>query len=142
MSDAEYCYPNDVIFRSHDPRYSPLDDAVYYPVNHAAVQTLVGRVMTTLDAMGLPDRAHRAARSLLMGDIWRWWNDQYENTATSVDGCLAPITAVRPDGAMPAQYSGDPRELTNRWGYTTQAEWVASLPDRTADSLPIPIAKT
>jgi hypothetical protein len=138
--DVDTYYPATVTFRSHDPNYSPLDNAAYCPVNHGAVQILVGRILTTLDAMGLPDRAHKAARTLLLENIWRWWNDQYENAVTSVDGCLAPITVTNADGRMPEQYSGDPRELSNRWGYASLQEWTATLPDPTSGSeLPTPL---
>lgn len=141
MNDIEYRYPDEVVFRPHDPNYSPLDNATYYPVNHGAVQNLVGRVLTTLDAMGLSDRTHKAARTLFMEKIWRWWNEQYDNSVTSADGCIAPIV-VDPYGGMPKQYSGDPRELSNRWGYDTHQKWLDTLPDRTASSeLPIPLTK-
>jgi hypothetical protein len=106
-----------VIHHQRAGRYDILADNVHYPITHLQVRDLLGKVLTHLDAMGLPDRAHRAARTLLTAEVWRWWDGVYENATTSTQGCIAPIvTGNDPNGPH-----------SNRWGWQSEADYLASL---------------
>ena len=58
-----------VIHHQRSGRYDILADNIHFPISHLQVRDLLGKVLTHLDAMGLPDRAHRAARTLLTADV-------------------------------------------------------------------------
>jgi hypothetical protein len=106
--------------------YDTLADNVYIPINHNLVRDLLGRVLTQLDAMGLPDRAHHAAKSLLTREVWRWWAFACDNSTTSGLGCIAPIVMVV--DSVPVDDSAiDPKSLSNRWGWQSEREWLDSL---------------
>lgn len=111
--------PN-VIHRSSDPNYSSLDDRVFYPVNAGQLRDLLGKVLTNLDAMGLPDRAHRAAKQLLVQELWRWWDGVYDNSTTS-GGSLAPIVMANSSGRVVEGV-----EPSNRWGWRSEQEYLTS----------------
>lgn len=108
-----------VVHRQSSPDYDILGDGVYYPVEHGQVRDLLGRVLTHLDAMALTDRAHRASRTLLTQEVWRWWGGVYDNTTTSYLGCIAPIIAHGNPG------SDEPP--SNRWGWESEAAYMASV---------------
>lgn len=108
-----------VIHRQTSPHYGLLDDDVYYPINHWQLRDLLGKVLTQLDAMGLPDRAHRAARSLLTQEVWRWWDGVHENATTSGAGSIAPVVTR---GSNP-----NTGAVSNRWGWKSEAEYLGSL---------------
>lgn len=118
MSQDQY---EPVMHRQTSPHYGLVDDDILYPVDHRQLRDLLGRLLTQLDAMGLPDRAHRAARHLLTQEVWRWWDGVHENATTSGGGCIAPIV-MNPD-AVP----GDGRPPSNRWGWPSEAAYLASL---------------
>jgi len=106
-----------VIHHQRSGRYDILADNIHFPISHLQVRDLLGKVLTHLDAMGLPDRAHRAARTLLTAEVWRWWDGVYENSTTSAGGCTAPIvTGHDPNGPY-----------SNRWGWPSEAAYLASL---------------
>jgi hypothetical protein len=110
-----------VIHRQTSPQYEILDDCVYYPVNHNQMRDLLGRMLTHLDMMGLPDRAHRAARTLLTQEAWRWWDGVHTNAVTSYDGCIAPVVVRGGPGIL------DDGPASNRWGWESEAAYLASL---------------
>lgn len=99
--------------------YGILDDDTYFPTNHQQVRDLIGRVLTQLDAMSLPERAHRAAKTLLTREVWSWWNGIYENSTTSGLGCLAPV--VMNSHAVP----GNDVPSSNRWGWESEDAYLA-----------------
>lgn len=104
------------VHRQRSEFYGILDDAVYNPVNHLLLRDLLGRLLTQLDAMALPDRAHRAARTLITAEVWRWWDFVHENAVTSGQGCIAPVV-VRPIGGR----------LSNRWGFADESAYLDTI---------------
>lgn len=113
-----------VMHRQFSPDYPITGDNVYYPVNHQQLRDLLGKLLTQLDAMALPDRAHRAAKTLLVQEAWRWWDGVAENATTSYLGCIAPIV-------LPEQVGGAP---SNRWGWPSEDAYLASLAPQPPDS--------
>lgn len=111
--------------RGRAGNYDPFDDRVSFPINHKTVRDLLGRVLTQLDAMGLPDRAHAAAKSLLTREVWRWWADACDNAATSYKGCIAPVVTIRT--SWPIGEDPDVKEVSNRWGWPSEGAWRDSL---------------
>jgi hypothetical protein len=109
-----------VVVHRQTSRYGILAENIYYPVNHLQLRDLLGRVLTQLDAMGLPDRAHRAARALLTQEVWRWWDGVTENATASYQGCIAPIVT---SSGTPA----DGGRSSNRWGWPSEAAYLESL---------------
>lgn len=110
-----------VVHRQASAVYGITADNVYYPANHRQFRDLIGRLLTQLDAMALPDRAHRAAKTLLVQEAWRWWDGVAENAVTSGQGCLAPVVMAHwgtVDGVAPS----------NRWGWESEAKWLAGNP--------------
>lgn len=114
-----------VLHHQRSPHYGIAADHIWYPTSPMQVRALVGKLLTQLDAMALPDRAHKAARTLLVQEIWRWWDGVYENATTSSEGCIAPIVAA-PNGRLA---EGEPP--SNRWGWRSEREWL----DRAGRSL-------
>lgn len=112
-----------VVHRQTSPHYDVLGDDVYYPISHSQVRDLLGRVLTHLDAMGLPDRAHRAARTLLTQDLWRWWNEVHENATTSYRGCIAPVV-MNPNRTPD---SGGDVPPSNRWGWESEDAYLHAV---------------
>lgn len=133
MSEYSFDHPENPIawmepIRARSGDYGNLDARVYFPINHNLVRDLLGRLLTQLDAMGLPDRAHSAAKSLLVREVWRWWSFACDNATTSGLGCLAPVVlnddgyVAKDDVTAAAQVSP-----SNRWGWKSEQEWLASL---------------
>jgi hypothetical protein len=106
-----------VIHRQTSPDYDVLGDNVFYPINHSQVRDLLGRVLTHLDAMGLPERSHRAAKTLLTRDVWAWWSAVHENATTSYKGCIAPV--VTAGGTVTVGL-----EPSNRWGFPSEVAYL------------------
>lgn len=102
--------------------YDILNDLTYFPVNHNLVRDLLGRVLTQLDAMALPDRAHSAAKSLLTREVWRWWSFACENSTTSGLGCIAPVVMSR-ESVPKDDVTAASEPPSNRWGWRSEREW-------------------
>lgn len=111
----------DVVHRISSDRYNHLDDNTYIPVNHRQVRDLLGKVLTQLDAMALPDRVHHAAKALLVQETWRWWDTAAENATTSGAGCIAPVVCA---GSRPKD-DADEVAFSNRWGWMSEQDWLA-----------------
>lgn len=113
-----------------DTPYHTLSSEVYFPVNVDQFRGLIGKVLTHLDAMALPDRARRATKTLLVQTAWNWWSDAAENAATAGAGCLAPIV-MNPRREMEMTGAWRPDEPpSNRWGWKSEREYLDSLPAR------------
>jgi hypothetical protein len=106
-------------------QYDILGDRVYFPINHNLVRDLLGRLLTQLDAMALPDRAHKAAKSLLVREVWRWWSWCAENSTTSGLGCVAPVVMTE-DYVPKDDVTAAQRPPSNRWGWKSEQEWLAA----------------
>lgn len=70
-------------------------DDYYFPVNQYQVSQLLGKLLTHIDAMGLPERAEKANKDLVRQSFWKWWDEAKDNSLTSYRGCIAPIEVVR-----------------------------------------------
>jgi hypothetical protein len=117
-----------VVHRQTSPHYELLADNVYYPISHRALRELIGVVLTHIDAMGLPERTHKAAKTLIVRDAWRWWDGVHENATTSGAGCLAPVV-LPPDHSPWSRGIGAaaPDLIGNRWGWASEDEYLASV---------------
>jgi len=116
-----------VVHRQRSPYYDVLADHIWYPTSPMQVRQLVGKLLTHLDAMALPDRAHRAARTLIVQEMWRWWDEVCDNAVTSTEGCLAPVVA-RPHGRY---VEGEPS--SNRWGWQSEQDWLKAQAPEAAE---------
>lgn len=67
----------------------------HFPVNVTLAQTLLGKLLTHIEAMGLPERAEKANKDLIRQTFWKWWADVQENSTTSWKGCIAPILDLK-----------------------------------------------
>jgi len=110
-------YVAGAIHRNPSPHYSTLDDQTWFPIKHSQLRDLLGKVLTQLDALSLPDRAHRAARSLIVAEFWRWWNEACDSACTSYAGCLAPVVMA----------TGSEDTPSNRWGWASEQAYLDSL---------------
>lgn len=70
-------------------------DSLYFPVGWPQIKTLVGVVLTHIDACGLPAFQNDAVKSLVRQSIQRWFSDVQENSLTSYRGCIGPIEVLR-----------------------------------------------
>lgn len=113
----------DVIHHQTSAHYDILGDDVYYPVNHQQLRDLIGKLLTQLDAMALPDRAHKAAKTLLVQEAWRWWDSVAANSTTSYNGCIAPVV-TKPNLLGPP---------SNRWGWESESTWLAGNPAQSTE---------
>ena len=123
LARPEEDYVDDVVMHHQSAGYDITGDLVYFPVNHNQLRDLLGKVLTHLDMMAVPDRAHRAAKALLVAEVWRWWDRVYDNATTSAQGCIAPIVC-----AGDRLKDGDEqRPHSNRWGWASEDAYLASL---------------
>lgn len=112
-----------IMHRGSAAGYGIIDDHTFYPLNHNQVRDLLGKLLTQLDAMGLPDRVHAANKALMMQAVWRWWDGVYSNATTSAVGCLAPVVTYNNGKYV----EGEPS--SNRWGFASEEEWRRSRGD-------------
>ncbi len=135
MSPEDQAMTVSVVHRQRGGAYDMLDDGTYLPTNHRDVRDILGRLLTHLDAMALPDRAHKAARQLIIREVWAWWDGVYEGATTSYEGCLAPIVAS-PHGRL-----ADGVTPSNRWGWQSEQAWLDAHrgPEPAAASTPTPV---
>ena len=116
MSQDQFSPP--VMHRQTSQHYDITGDNVYYPLNHQQLRDLLGKLLTQLDAMALPDRAHRAAKTLLVQETWRWWDSVAENATTSAQGCIAPVVC---DSRNVPGWDGP---FSNRWGWASEQAFL------------------
>lgn len=114
----------DVVHHDRVAHYRGLDDETYFPANHVQLRNLLGKLLTILDTMGLDERAHKGAKTLLVQEFWRWWDEVVANCTTSYEGCLAPVVLTgRTVDTMPP---------SNRWGWDAEADYLRAQAERTA----------
>ena len=76
---------------------SPSD--VFIPINQPQIGDLLGKLLTQIESMGLPERAESATKSLIRQHVQGWFGDARTNAVTSYRGCIAPIQVLRnPNG--------------------------------------------
>lgn len=115
-------FETSVVHHQSSPHYDLLGDDVYYPTSHRQLRDLIGKLLTQLDAMALPDRAHKAARTLLTQEAWRWWDTVADNATTSAGGCIAPVVLANGGRYLEGVAA------SNRWGWDSEAAWLAGFP--------------
>lgn len=71
------------------------NSSIHFPINHHQVRDLLGKLLTQLDSMNLPERAHAANKAVIIQHIWRWFDTVVENSNTSYKGCIGPIDAKK-----------------------------------------------
>lgn len=77
----------------------------YFPVNLHLAENLLGKFLTHIEAMNLPERSEKANKSLARQFFWSWWSDVQENSMTSYRGCIAPIEVTRATNGTEKTYS-------------------------------------
>jgi hypothetical protein len=63
----------------------------YFPINVNQVEDLLGKMLTHVEAMGLPHSPEKANKDLIRQSIWNWFGQVQENSITSFNGCIAPV---------------------------------------------------
>lgn len=107
----------------NSPYYGITDNDTYYTVSHLQLRDLIGKLLTLLDAMNLPDRVHHAQKALIVQSVWQWWDGVYENSTTSYKGCIAPIVITT---ELDAKISGDIYP-SNRWTFNSEEEYLEAV---------------
>jgi hypothetical protein len=64
---------------------------LYFPIRHTQVRDILGKVLTQIEAMNLPASAEKANKAIFTQMLWRWFDEVMDNSATSSEGCIAPI---------------------------------------------------
>lgn len=77
---------------------------LYFPVNEPQIRDLIGKILTHVDAMGLPERVEKANKDLIKQALWRWFSDAQENSMTSYRGCIGPIEVLRATNGTERKY--------------------------------------
>lgn len=78
------------------PYLNFMPDDVYAPINGGyELDDLIGKVLTLLDATGMPAGQAKAVKDLVKGQIRRWYTEALHNAETSYRGCIAPIVCLR-----------------------------------------------
>lgn len=73
-----------------------MPDDLYAPINGGyQLDGLIGKVLTLLDATGMPPAQGKAVKDLVKGQIRDWYAEALDNAETSFRGCIAPIVALR-----------------------------------------------
>jgi hypothetical protein len=73
----------------------PFESDNYFPTNHLQVQQLVGKMLTHIEALGIPAGQEKAAKDLVKQTIYGWFANVQENSMTSYRGCIAPLQMLR-----------------------------------------------
>lgn len=76
----------------------------YFPTNYSQVSNLIGRMLTHVDALGLPSGQEKATKDLVRQSIQQWWSDVEDNSMTSFKGCIGPIEVRRNANGTEKQY--------------------------------------
>lgn len=73
-----------------------MPDDLYTPINGGfQLDDLLGKVLTIIDALGMPADQAKAVKDLTKNQIRRWYADAQHNAETSYRGCVAPIVMLR-----------------------------------------------
>lgn len=67
------------------------EEDFYFPINIPQVNTLLGKLLTHIEAMNLPSSAEKANKDLVRQSLWSWFGEVQENSMTSYRNCIAPI---------------------------------------------------
>lgn len=72
----------------------------YFPANVDQFETLVGRMLTQVEAMNLREPVEKANKDIMRQTLWKWWSDVQENSMTSHKLCIGPIIAPNDTGVV------------------------------------------
>ena len=73
-----------------------MPDDLYVPINGGyQIDGLLGKVLTILDAAGMPAAQAKAIKDITKTTIRSWYSDCQYNAETSFRGCIAPIVGLR-----------------------------------------------
>lgn len=78
---------------SFDTTLAPEDS--FFPINSDQVNRLLGKLLTHIDALGLPPGQAKANKDLIRQSLQQWFNEAKDNSRTSHRGCIAPIQLLR-----------------------------------------------
>jgi hypothetical protein len=67
------------------------ENNVHIPISHSQYLSLKGRILTHLEALGLPPAQETACKSVFRSMLLAWWNDCIENSATAAPDTIQPI---------------------------------------------------
>lgn len=99
MSDAPLQTATHPLDERHElpiPYLGVVDENLYVPINgDYQLDDLIGKVLTLLDATGMPAQQGKAVKDLIKGQIRSWYADARYNAETSYRGCIAPIVCLR-----------------------------------------------
>ena len=78
---------------------------VYFPINYdLQVRDLLGKMLTHVDALGLPEAQGKAAKDLVRQTFGVWFDRVQENSMTSYRGCVGPIEVLRESNDTERKY--------------------------------------
>jgi hypothetical protein len=64
---------------------------LYFPIDHNQIRSLLGQVLTQVEAMNLQPQNEKAVKAIFTQMLWRWFDEVMENSITSAHGCIAPL---------------------------------------------------
>lgn len=76
----------------------------YFPTNLQQVENLLGKMLTHIEAMNLPQTVEKANKDLVRQTLWKWWSDVQENSMTSYKGCVGPLGILETNDSDSTQY--------------------------------------
>ena len=68
---------------------------VFFPINYPQVRDLLGKMLTHIDALGLPEAQGKAVKDLVRQSFSVWFDGVQDNSMTSYRGCIGPIELLR-----------------------------------------------
>lgn len=77
---------------------------VYFPINYPLLRDLLGKMLTHVDVLGLPESQSKAAKDLVRQSFTNWYDMVQDNSLTSYRGVIAPIELLRGDDGKDRKY--------------------------------------
>lgn len=88
-----------MVFIKERVEYDPMTQDVWFPTNYYMFQTFEGKLMTHLEALGLPDKQEKATKDIFRQLMWDFYSDITENSRTAATEKLHPIVVDRQTNA-------------------------------------------
>lgn len=83
-----------IVTQHHLPEGVGSYDDLYFPINHYQIRDILGKILTQVEAMNLQPKSESATKIIFTQMVWRWFDEVMSNSATSSQGCIAPIKIV------------------------------------------------
>lgn len=65
----------------------------WFPIYHIQVRDILGKILTQIEAINLPDKTEKANKAIFTQMVWRWFDEVMDNSATaSQNSGLQPIS--------------------------------------------------